>query len=50
MVDGRPNEGTFKSHQVPLSDPAKIPSIYGSWKTPGCATISPRNCSTSGAA
>ena len=25
MVDGRPNEGTFRSHQVPLSDPAKHP-------------------------
>ncbi len=25
MVDGRPNEGTFRSHQVPLSDPAKNP-------------------------
>lgn len=24
-VDGRPNEGTFRSHQVPLSDPAKHP-------------------------
>ena len=25
IVDGRPNEGTFRSHQVPLSDPAKNP-------------------------
>jgi xylulose-5-phosphate/fructose-6-phosphate phosphoketolase len=25
MVDGKPNEGTFRSHQVPLSDPAKNP-------------------------
>jgi xylulose-5-phosphate/fructose-6-phosphate phosphoketolase len=25
MVDGLPNEGTFRSHQVPLSDPAKNP-------------------------
>jgi len=25
IVDGRPNEGTFRSHQVPLSDPAKHP-------------------------
>jgi xylulose-5-phosphate/fructose-6-phosphate phosphoketolase len=25
MVDGRPNEGTFRSHQVPLSDPTKHP-------------------------
>jgi xylulose-5-phosphate/fructose-6-phosphate phosphoketolase len=24
-VDGRPNEGTFRSHQVPLSDPGKHP-------------------------
>jgi xylulose-5-phosphate/fructose-6-phosphate phosphoketolase len=24
-VDGRPNEGTFRSHQVPLSDPAQNP-------------------------
>ena len=24
-VDGKPNEGTFRSHQVPLSDPAKNP-------------------------
>jgi xylulose-5-phosphate/fructose-6-phosphate phosphoketolase len=26
MVDGKPNEGTFRSHQVPLSDPAKNPA------------------------
>jgi xylulose-5-phosphate/fructose-6-phosphate phosphoketolase len=25
MVDGRPNEGTFRSHQVPLTDPTKSP-------------------------
>jgi xylulose-5-phosphate/fructose-6-phosphate phosphoketolase len=25
MIDGKPNEGTFRSHQVPLSDPAKSP-------------------------
>jgi xylulose-5-phosphate/fructose-6-phosphate phosphoketolase len=25
VVDGRPIEGTFRSHQVPLSDPAKHP-------------------------
>src|SRR5277367_67971 len=25
MVDGKPNEGTFRSHQVPLSDPSKSP-------------------------
>jgi xylulose-5-phosphate/fructose-6-phosphate phosphoketolase len=25
LVDGKPNEGTFRSHQVPLSDPAKNP-------------------------
>jgi xylulose-5-phosphate/fructose-6-phosphate phosphoketolase len=25
MVDGKPNEGTFRSHQVPLSDPSKNP-------------------------
>ena len=25
VVDGKPNEGTFRSHQVPLSDPAKNP-------------------------
>ena len=25
MVDGKRNEGTFRSHQVPLSDPAKNP-------------------------
>jgi xylulose-5-phosphate/fructose-6-phosphate phosphoketolase len=25
MVDGKANEGTFRSHQVPLSDPAKNP-------------------------
>jgi xylulose-5-phosphate/fructose-6-phosphate phosphoketolase len=24
-IDGKPNEGTFRSHQVPLSDPAKSP-------------------------
>src|SRR6202789_23426 len=26
MIDGVPNEGTFRSHQVPLSDPAKNPA------------------------
>ena len=25
MIDGLPNEGTFRSHQVPLSDPSKNP-------------------------
>jgi xylulose-5-phosphate/fructose-6-phosphate phosphoketolase len=25
MVDGKANEGTFRSHQVPISDPAKHP-------------------------
>jgi xylulose-5-phosphate/fructose-6-phosphate phosphoketolase len=25
MIDGLPNEGTFRSHQVPLSDPGKNP-------------------------
>jgi xylulose-5-phosphate/fructose-6-phosphate phosphoketolase len=25
VIDGKANEGTFKSHQVPLSDPAKNP-------------------------
>jgi xylulose-5-phosphate/fructose-6-phosphate phosphoketolase len=25
VVDGRPNEGTFRSHQVPLSDPFRHP-------------------------
>ena len=25
FVDGKPNEGTFRSHQVPLSDPSKNP-------------------------
>jgi xylulose-5-phosphate/fructose-6-phosphate phosphoketolase len=25
MIDGLPNEGTFRAHQVPLSDPAKNP-------------------------
>ncbi len=26
FVDGRPNEGTFRSHQVPLTDPATNPA------------------------
>jgi xylulose-5-phosphate/fructose-6-phosphate phosphoketolase len=26
MVDGKPNEGTFRAHQVPISDPAKNPA------------------------
>ncbi|MEP6546981.1 MAG: phosphoketolase family protein [Gammaproteobacteria bacterium] len=26
MIDGKANEGTFRSHQVPLSDPAKNPA------------------------
>ena len=25
FIDGKPNEGTFRSHQVPLSDPSKNP-------------------------
>src|SRR4030081_1483401 len=25
VIDGKANEGTFRSHQVPLSDPAKNP-------------------------
>ncbi len=26
VVDGKPNEGSFRSHQVPLSDPRKDPT------------------------
>ena len=26
VIDGLPNEGTFRSHQVPLSDPSKNPA------------------------
>jgi xylulose-5-phosphate/fructose-6-phosphate phosphoketolase len=26
IIDGRPNEGTFRSHQVPLTDPATNPA------------------------
>jgi xylulose-5-phosphate/fructose-6-phosphate phosphoketolase len=34
VIDGKANEGTFKSHQVPLSDPAKNPEhlrLLESW-------------------
>jgi xylulose-5-phosphate/fructose-6-phosphate phosphoketolase len=34
VIDGKPNEGTFRSHQVPLSDPAKNPEhlrLLESW-------------------
>ena len=49
FVDGLQIEGTFRSHQVPLSDPASIPSISSSWKT-GCGVTSPRSSSMSRAA
>jgi xylulose-5-phosphate/fructose-6-phosphate phosphoketolase len=34
LVDGEPIEGTFRSHQVPLSDPARNPAhleLLGTW-------------------
>src|SRR5208283_565736 len=36
FIDGRPNEGTFRSHQVPLTDPATNPAhlkqLEEAWK------------------
>ena len=46
-VDGLQIEGTFRAHQVPLSDPRpRIPNISSSWKS-GCAATDRRNFSTS---
>ena len=50
MVDGLQIEGTFRSHQVPLSDPGHaIPNTSSCWKT-GCGATGRRNSSTSRAA
>jgi xylulose-5-phosphate/fructose-6-phosphate phosphoketolase len=43
-LDGKPVEGSFRAHQVPVGDVKKMPSICGSWKI-GCARIDPKNSS-----
>jgi len=49
IVDGLQVEGTFRAHQVPISDPATHPNTSSCWKT-GCGATGRRNCSTSRAA
>ena len=45
-VDGKPVEGTLRSHQVPLAELAQSPSICACSRT-GCRAIGPKSCSTS---
>ena len=49
MVDGLQVEGTFRAHQVPVSDPAPIPSTSSCSKT-GSGVTGPRRSSMSRAA
>ena len=46
FVDGVPIEGTFRAHQVPLSDlGTRNRRIWSSWRS-GCAATGRRSCST----
>ena len=49
VVDGLPIEGTFRSHQVPITDPTRIPSICSCSRT-GSTVTGPTNCSMTAAA
>ena len=49
VVDGMQIEGTFRSHQVPLSDPAAHPEHLACSRN-GCRAIGPTNCSSRRAA
>ena len=46
-VDGKPAEGTLRSHQVPLADLAHEPRAPRASSRSGCAATGPRSCSTS---
>ena len=44
-VDGKPTEGTWRSHQVPLADVRDNPGTWPSSRR-GCAATAPTSCST----
>ena len=45
-LDGKPIEGSFRSHQVPVEDVRENPEQSGAARRTGCARIAPRSCST----
>ena len=47
VVDGVPNEGTFRAHQVPLVGPGEESRTPASNSRGGCRATSPKSCSTS---
>ena len=47
VVDGLPVEGTYRAHQVPLSDPAESPRAPQECSSNGCRATGPRSSSTS---
>ena len=46
-VDGKPAEGTWRSHQVPLAELARATRSTSRSSRSGCAATGPRSCSTS---
>ena len=49
VVDGKQVEGTFRAHQVPITDPATNPAAPEASSRSGCAATGRRSCSTSAA-
>ena len=47
VVDGKPIEGTWRAHQVPLAELANNPAHLAACSTNGCGATAPRSCSTS---
>ena len=43
-VDGKPLEGCWRAHQVPIAVPTAPPAASRSWSS-GCAATAPRSCS-----
>ena len=46
VVDGKPVEGTWRSHQVPLAEVRDQPGPPRASSRTGCAATGPRSCST----
>ena len=46
VVDGLPVEGTYRAHQVPLSEPTRAPRAPEACSKTGCGATGPRSSST----
>ena len=46
-IDGKPVEGTWRSHQVPMGEVRTNAATPRRSSRPGCAATGPRSCSTS---